>query len=178
MVEVPVNTTVWTKDPAYEVPPSPQGGGRPRSRPRRDSVRTVKRVAAHLPAAAWHTYQLREGACGPLVFQFAAVRVWAVRHRKPGPPIWLLVRRSLEAKPEIKYYVCNAPVDTPLTSLALVSGCRYRVEEYLQEGKSYLGMAQYEARAWASWHHHMSLVAIAHLLVTLTRQTLKKKLAT
>ena len=174
VVEVPVNTTVWTVDPATQVPPH-QGNGRPPSRPRRDSVRSVKAVAASLPADAWQAYQLREGACGPLVFEFAAVRVWAVRHRKPGPPIWLLVRRSLEAKPEIKYYVCHAPADTPVETLALVSGCRYRVEEYLQEGKSYLGMSQYEARGWASWHHHMSLVAVAHLLVTLTRLTLKKK---
>jgi SRSO17 transposase len=177
VVEVPVNTTVWTVDPATQVPPH-QGNGRPPSRPRRDSVRSVKAVAASLPADAWHAYQLREGACGPLVFEFAAVRVWAVRHRKPGPPIWLMIRRSLAAEPEIKYYVCNAPADTPLESMALVSGCRFRVEEYLEDGKSHLGMAQYEARGWPSWHHHMSLVALAHLLVTLTRMELKKKRAT
>jgi SRSO17 transposase len=174
VVEVPVNTTVWTADPATQVPPPHQGKGRPSSRPRRDSVRSVKEVAASLPADAWHAYQLREGACGPLVFEFAAVRVWAVRHRKPGPPIWLMIRRSLAAEPEIKYYVCNAPADTPLESMALVSGCRVRVEEYFEDGKSHLGMAQYEARGWSSWHHHMSLVAMAHLLVTLTRQELKK----
>jgi SRSO17 transposase len=175
VVEVPVNTTVWTEDPATQVPPSPQGAGRPPSRPRRDSVRSVKAAAANLPASAWHAYQLREGACGPLVFEFAAVRVWAVRHRKSGPPIWLMMRRSLAAEPEIKYYVSNASADTPLESMALVSSCRVRVEEYFEDGKSHLGMAQYEARGWPSWHHHMSLVALAHLLVTLTRLTLKKK---
>lgn len=174
VVGVPAHTTLWTLDPAAEVPP-PQGTGRPPSRPRRDSVRSVKAVAACLPDDAWQAYQLREGACGPLVFEFAAVRVWAVRHRKPGPPIWLLIRRSLAAEPEIKYYVCNATADTPLESMALVSGCRYRVEEYFEDGKSHLGMAQYEARGWSSWHHHMSLVALAHLLVTLTRLELKKK---
>jgi SRSO17 transposase len=177
VVEVPVNTTVWTVDPATQVPPH-QGNGRPPSRPRRDSVRSVKAVAASLPADAWHAYQLREGACGPLVFEFAAVRVWAVRHRKPGPPIWLMLRRSLAAEPEIKYFVCNAAADTPLESMALVSSCRVRVEEYFENGKSHLGMAQYEARGWPSWHHHMSLVAVAHLLVTLTRVKLKKKRAT
>ena len=58
--------------------------------------------------------QVREGAPGPLVFEFAAVRVWGVRHRKPGPPFWLLIRRSLEGEPELKYYVCNADAETPL----------------------------------------------------------------
>ncbi len=174
LLEVPVTTTMWTVDPAGEVP-SAGGRGRRPSRPRRDAVRSVKAVAENLPAKAWHTYQLREGACGPLVFQFAAVRVWAVRHRKPGPPIWLVIRRSLEANPEVKYYVSNATANTPLEIMALVTGCRFRVEEYFEEGKSYLGMAQYEARAWSSWHHHMSLVALAHLFVTLTRLRLKKE---
>jgi SRSO17 transposase len=175
VVEVPVNTTVWTEDPAGAVPPS-QGQGRPPTRPQRDAVRSVQAIAADLPAEAWQTLKLRDGATGPLVFQFAAMRVWAVRHRRPGPAIWLVVRRSLEVDAEIKYYVSNAPADTSLDTLALVTGCRYRVEEWFQEGKSYLGMAQYEARAWSSWHHHMSLVALAHLFVTLTRRRLKKKL--
>ena len=174
LVDVPATTTVWTQDPASEMPPY-EGRGRRRRHPRRDSVRAVKAIAENLPADAWHAYQLREGACGPLVFEFAAVRVWAMRHRHAGPPIWLLMRRSLGAKPEIKYSVSNAAAEVPLEVLALVSGCRFRVEEFLQDGKSHLGMAQYEARGWASWHHHMSLVAIAHLLVTLTRIQLKKK---
>jgi SRSO17 transposase len=173
LLEVAVSTTVWTVDPAEEVPAA-RGVGRPPTRPRRDAVQSVKAVAEALPTSAWHTYQVRAGACGPLVFAFAAVRVWSVRHRKAGPPIWLMIRRSLEADPEIKYYVSNAPTETRLETLALVSGCRFRVEEFLEEGKSYLGMAQYEARAWSSWHHHMSLVALAHLFVTLTRERLKK----
>jgi SRSO17 transposase len=175
VVEVPVNTTVWIVDPATAVPPRQEGGGRPPIRPRRDHLRSVKDVAAGLPADAWHAYQLREGACGPLVFEFAAVRVWAVRHRKPGPPIWLMFRRSLGTEPEVKHYVCHADADTPLETIALVSSCRVRVEEYFQNGKTHLGMGQYEARGWSSWNHHMSLVALAHLLVTLTRLDLKKK---
>jgi SRSO17 transposase len=173
LVEVPVTTTVWTVDPGAAVPPDHRRGRRPR-RSRREAVRSVKAVAESMPAAAWHTYQVREGAGGPLVFQFLAVRVWAVRHRQPGPPVWLVLRRSLGPDPEVKYYVSNAAADTALTTFALVSGCRFRVEEFFEEGKSYLGMAQYEARAWSSWHHHMSLVALAHLFVTLTRVRLKK----
>ena len=169
-----MTTTVWTQDPAAAVP-AYRGRGRRPTCPRRDAVRSVQAVAESLPAEAWHTYQVREGACGPLVFQFAAVRVWAVRHRQPGPPIWLVIRRSVEAKPEVKYDVSHAAADTPLSTMALVSGCRFRVEEFFQEGKSYLGMAQYEARAWTSWHHHMSLVGLAHLFVTLTRLRLKKQ---
>jgi SRSO17 transposase len=174
LLDVPATTTVWRVDPATQVPP-PRGRGRPPSRPRRDWVCSVKELAESLPTSAWHALQVREGACNPLVFEFAVVRVWAVRHRKPGPPIWVLIRRSLEGGGEIKYGVSHAAEDTPVETLALVSGCRFRVDELFQDGKTHLGMSQYESRAWSSWHHHMSLVGLAHLCVTLTKVRLKKK---
>src|SRR4029453_15184485 len=95
-------------------PAGPAGGGG-------EGVKSVAAVAAGLPAEAWQAFKVREGACGPLVFQFAAVRVWAMRDQKPGPPVWLLVRRSLEATPEVKYYISNGDAETPLKVLALVA---------------------------------------------------------
>jgi SRSO17 transposase len=174
VVEVPVTTAVWTADPATCIPAS-SGRGRKPTAPARDAVRTVAALAAELPASAWKALQVRAGAVGPLVFEFAAVRVWAMRHRKPGPPAWLLIRRSLEDEPEVKYYVSNADAETPLPTLALVACTRCRVEEFFEDGKSYLGMAQYETRSWVGWHHHMTLVGLAHLFVTVVRKRLQKK---
>ena len=93
-------------------------------------------------------------------------------HARPAPPIWLVVRRSLDGK-DVWYYVSNAEAKTPWQTLAMVTGTRFRVEESFQDGKTHLGMADYEARAWTSWHHHMALAALAHLLVTLTKRDLK-----
>ena len=174
VVEVPVNTTVWTEDPATPVPPY-GGRGRVPTRPSRESVGSVAAVASGLGRQAWQTLQVREGAKGPLAFEFACVRVWAVRHGKAGPPVWLVVRRSLEPVPEVKYYVSNADIATPLGVLAGVACTRHAVEDYLEDAKSYLGMAQYETRSWVGWHHHMSMVAMAHWFITLTRRTLGKK---
>jgi SRSO17 transposase len=174
VMEVPTTTTVWTADPASCVPPY-SGRGQPPRRPSREAVRSVTELAAGLPADAWHRLQVRDGAVGPLVFEFAAVRAWAVRHRQPGPPIWVLIRRSLEAEPEVKYYVSNGDAATPLGVLAGVACTRHQVEDFLEDSKSYLGMAQYETRSWVGWHHHMTLVGLAHLFVVLTRLGLKKK---
>lgn len=174
LMEVPRANTVWTVDPAACVPAS-RGRGRPPSRPTREAVRAVAEVAAKLPPESWRAIQVREGAKGPLVFEFAAVRVWAVRHRRPGPPIWLVIRRSLEAEPEVKYYVSNAEAEVPLKVLGLVACSRHRVEDFFEDCKSYLGMAQYETRSWIGWHHHMTLVGLAHLFVTLAHRGLKKK---
>jgi SRSO17 transposase len=176
VVEVPTTTTVWTADPASCIPPY-CGRGQPPKRPTRQAVRSVAAVGADLPADAWSRLRVREGAKGPLVFEFAAVRVWAVRHRRPGPPIWLLIRRSLEEEPEVKYYVSNADAGTPLEILALVACTRHEVEDFFEDCKSYLGMAQYETRSWIGWHHHMTLVGLAHLFVTLAHRRLGKKVA-
>jgi SRSO17 transposase len=174
VLEVPVTTAVWTADPASCVPES-SGRGRKPTNPARDAVRTVGVLAAELPGSAWQALQVRDGALGPLVFEFAAVRVWGMRHRKPGPPAWLLIRRSLGGEPEFRYYVSNAGAETPLSTLALVACTRCRVEEFFEDCKSYLGMTQYETRSYVGWHHHMTLVGLAHLFVTLARKRLQKK---
>jgi SRSO17 transposase len=174
LVEVPVSTTVWTEDPAWCVPPS-GGRGRVPTRPTREAVASVVKVVSTLRPDRWRTLNLGQGAQGPLCYEFAAVRVWAVRHGQAGPPVWLVVRRSLEATPEVKYFISDADASTPLEVLARVACCRHEVEEYFEDGKSYLGMAQYETRSWVGWHHHMILVALAHLFITLTRRDLEKK---
>jgi SRSO17 transposase len=174
VVEVPVTTTVWTEEPSLCVPLY-SGRGRVPTRPSRESVRSVAEVVSALPPEQWQTLCVRQGAKGPLVFAFAAVRVWAVRHGQAGPPVWLLVRRSLEVTPEIKYYISNGDDATPLGVLAQVACTRHGVEECFEDCKSYLGMAQYETRSWLGWHHHMSLVAMDHLFIKLTRRDLKKR---
>jgi SRSO17 transposase len=162
LVEVPANTTVWAEKPLHQRPD--------------ELVWQVSQLAQTIPATAWRVIQLREGAKGPLAFEFAWLRVWSVRHRRVGPQVWLLIRRSLEPVPEVKYYISNAEVDVPLETMALVTGSRWRVEEFLEDAKGHLGMADYEARSWTSWHHHMSLVALAHLYVVQTRRDLNRQL--
>jgi SRSO17 transposase len=174
VMEVPTTTTVWAVDPASCIPKS-SGRGQPPRRPTRESVCSVAELAAGWAAGAWKRLRVRQGAKGPLVFEFAAMRVRAVRHRKPGPPIWVLVRRSLEETPEVKYYVSNGDEKTPLKVLALVACSRHRVEDFFEDAVGQLGMAQYETRSWIGWHHHMTLVALAHLFVTLARKRLKRK---
>jgi len=177
LLEVKKNTLVWTVDPATlpGITPGPKQRQKLGSY-RYHEVRSAREIVSDLPPEAWHVLKLREGAKGPLVFEFAVLRVWAMRHNRPGPPIWLVIRRSLDKTPDVKYYVSNASAETPWQQLALVTGTRIRVEEYFEDGKMHLGMADYEARAWSSWHHHTALVALAHLYVTLTKRDLKKDL--
>ena len=120
VVEVPVTTTVWTQDPASCVP-AYSGRGRVPTLPGRESVRSVVDVISDLEPGRWQRLCVGRGAKWPLVYDFAAVRAWAVRHGRAGAPVWVLVRRSLEAKPEVKYYISNGDEQTPLEVLARVA---------------------------------------------------------
>ena len=101
LVEVKKNTLVWTVDPAT-LPGKTPG---PKQRKKLGSyryheVRSVQEIAAALPEDAWRPLKLREGTKGPLVCEFAVLRVWAMRHSQPGPPVWLVIRRSLDDENE------------------------------------------------------------------------------
>ena len=168
------NTTVWAVDPASCIAEH-SGRGQPPKRPTREAVCSGAELGTRLPAESGQRLRVRAGAKGPLVFEFAAVRAWAVRHRKPGPPVWGLIRRSREEVPEVKYYVSDGDEKIALKVLALVACSRHPVEDFFEDCKGHLGMAQYETRSWIGWHHHMTLVGLAHLFVTLARRRLKKK---
>jgi SRSO17 transposase len=174
--EVPHTTRVWRERPAIHVPPW-RGRGR---RPQRERLvagapegRTVLEVAAALPGEAWSRQTIKEGSQGPMVAEFAAIRVIAVRDALPGPDVWLVLRRHMETG-ELKTYLCNAPRDTALETQVRMSGMRWPIETCFEDSKQLLGMGDYEVRSWTGWHHHMTLVILAHFFVVRLRLRLKK----
>jgi SRSO17 transposase len=180
LAEVPRSTPVWPllepttgavrPRPRRWVPP--QTASRKGPAPRRAQLHpasppkdTVSSVAAALPAAAWQPYRILEGRKGPLVADLAAVRVIAVRERLPGPEVWLVLRRQIVApgeEAEVKYYLSNAPPATELGAFAWATGMRWPIETCLAESKGEVGLDEYECRSWRGWHHHMTLVILAH----------------
>jgi SRSO17 transposase len=167
--EVPCTTRVWLRRPRLE-PPGRGPLGRPRTRPRLAAQaapsREVRAVAAGLPASAWKRRTIKEGSKGPLVVEFAVLRVVAVRDQLPGPRVWLVIRRSLGVPPEFKYYLSNAPTHCAHSDLIHLSGMRWPVETTLKEGKGEVGLDQYETRTWRGWYHHMAQSMLAlHFLV-------------
>jgi SRSO17 transposase len=165
--------------PERWVPPRVASGKGPaptkaRLHPASPPPQRVDEWAAQVPAARWRRYRLLEGSKGPLVADFAAVRLVAVRKRLPGPEGWLLVRRTVptdEEDVEYKYYLSNAPPAAPLDELVRVSGMRWPIEACFAEGRQELGLDHYETRSWRGWHHHLTLVILAHhFLVRLQRR--------
>jgi SRSO17 transposase len=177
-VEVPASTKVWVGEPKVE---SPGAGpmGRPRKHPRvaagEPKAAEVRQIAARLPARAWRRYTIKEGSKGPIEANFAFVRVTRARRGRPGLAGWLVLRRSLEEQPTIKFFLSNAPGSCSRAALVRVSGLRWPVETALEEAKGELGMDHYETRTWRGWHHQMTQTFLAHHFLVRLRLTLKKQ---
>jgi hypothetical protein len=138
----------------------------------------VDELAEKLSEELWHRYRILEGAKGPLVADFAAVRAIAPRQRVPGPEIWVVIRRKVmgpEEEPKLKFYLSQAPIETPLEEMVRVSGMRWPIESSFAEAKGELGLDQYELRFYGGWHHHMTMVILAHHFLVLMQQRLGQR---
>jgi SRSO17 transposase len=161
LLSVPPNTSV--RDLVAEVPYA--GCGR---HPKAPFTR-VDLWAAALPATAWQTVEVRDAEKGPLVVQVARGLVQALTERRPSDTAELAVavrERQPDGTWKHDYLLSNAPLDTSLEEFARVFKARNRVEECLKRAKGEAGLADYQVRTWAGWHHHQALSLVATWFLT------------
>ena len=77
----------------------------------------------------------------------------------------------------MKYWLSNLPADTPLVELVRLGKLRWRIEHDYRELKDALGLDHFEGRSYRGWHHHVTLVSVAHGFLTLERQRPKTRAA-
>jgi SRSO17 transposase len=159
---VPSNTAV--RDLAAPAPPY-AGRGR---RPQAPFVRADRWCAAQ-PETAWQTIDVRDGEKGPLVVQAVRTLVQARSEGKVSDVAELLVvfrARQSDGSWKHDYLVSNAPVTTTVAEFAWVFKAEHRIEECLRRAKREAGLADYQVRTWAGWHHHQALALVATWFLT------------
>ena len=165
VLAVSTNTFGWESAPTV-LPPTTETGGRPRLHPRLASdaapAQTVVQIVAGWPAEQWHRLPVAAGEKGPRLYDWACGRIVVRRNGLPGERVWLLARRSIAKPEEIAFYLCHAPEETPLQTLAQVAGARWAVEQCFEEAKGETGLDHYEVRYWHSWYRHVTLSLMAH----------------
>ena len=85
------------------------------------------------------------------------------------------VAAVLEKEPT-KYFLCDLPVPYPLRRRVRIAKGRWKIEQDYQQLKEELGLDHYEGRSWTGWHHHVTLVMLAHAFLTLEKLRGKKLL--
>jgi SRSO17 transposase len=93
------------------------------------------------------------------------------------PVRWLLIEWPASKAEPVKYWLSNLPETTPLVELVRLGKLRWRVEQDYRELKGALGLDHFEGRSWPGWHHHVSLVSVAHGFLTLERLRRPKQVA-
>lgn len=167
---------VWTKPPPIQVPPYSGRGARPKKwdygDPRPSSVKDVA-----LKAKGWKKVRWREGSKGWLESRFLALRVQPSHGFLDGDPphqeIWLLVEWPEAEKEPLQYFFCDLPASCTLRRLVRIAKCRWKIEQDYHQLQEELGWDHYEGRSWNGWHHHVTLVMLAHSFRTL--ETLRSK---
>ena len=171
LLAVPSNTLI--RDLEAALPPY-RGRGRHPEPP----WRRVDAWWRDLPEDAWIEVDVRDGEKGPLVVQVVVRRVRAkTEKRRVGPEEVLVVFRTQEGE-GWKYDPClsNASAATPVAEFARAFKAEHRIEECLQRAKGEAGLAHYEVRTWAGWHHHMTLSLLASWF--LVKETGREKKST
>jgi SRSO17 transposase len=85
------------------------------------------------------------------------------------PTRWLLVEWPSDKAEPVKSWLSNLPDDTPIVELVRLAKLRWRIEQDDRELKGALGLDHFEGRSFGGWHHHVTLVSVAHRFLTLER---------
>lgn len=172
VAEVHSGVVAWIDPPAVTARPYHRGRGRPRKTPRLKAgsrpAQSLKELAAAHPALrdqAWQAYRIKDTHKGPLVWQVKHVLVHLKDEQGlPSKPHHLLVGHH-PLTGEIKYFLSNAPVDTPVTTLLRVAFARWRVERCFEDHKGQIGLDHWEGRRWLGLKRHLILSTVSYLFL-------------
>jgi SRSO17 transposase len=137
----------------------------------------VDKLAQNINDYFWYRRKVSEGTKGPIEYEFTKREIVLSRKGLPDKRVWLIVKRTLDENPTYSYYISNAPRSTRLKTFVWLSGVRWAIEQCFEEGKTELGMDQYEVRKYTGWNHHMLSCMLAHFFLWHLRITLGKKSA-
>ena len=178
MVSIAADAQCWLKTPVTMVKKYKYKGEK-RSKtvledPAKKAV-TVHQIASSLHNYFWYRRKVSEGTKGPIEYEFSKRMVTLSKDGLPWKTVWLIIRRSIEKTPSYSFFISNAPENTRLSTFVWLCGIRWAIEQCFEEGKTELGMDQYEVRKYPGWNHHMLMVMLSHFFLWHLKIKLGKK---
>ena len=105
----------------------------------------------------WHGVSLARLTLDNQEWEVRAGQVYLVRRGNlTNRTYWLIVARNV-ATAEVKYFISNAPPETPLQRLLRVAFSRWNVEHTFRVAKSEIGFGHFEGRSYVALMRHMIL---------------------
>jgi SRSO17 transposase len=177
--EVHKNFVAWTNPPRVTERPYRRGSrGRLRRTPRlvagSPKPMTVGEMLsrnAPLREQEWKRYRIKDGEKGPMVWEIKHICIYPRNEEGlPDKTYQLIVARNVLEPDVLKYFVSNAPTETPVTTMLLVAFSRWRVERCFEDEKGELGLDHYEGRKYQGLKRHMIITAVSHLFLARVHQ--------
>lgn len=179
-------STTLSAQPGDAVPVTEpySGNGRPPVAKYPDQPQSVKQLIIMAGRKAAKPVQWRQGSrpgksrsgFKRIYSRFVALRIRPagreIRNLAQGPELpecWLLAEWPATEPEPVQFWLSDLPADTPLTTLVRLAKLRWRIEHDYREMKQALGLAHFEGRTFTGWHHHTTLVSVAHAFCTLQR---------
>lgn len=170
LAEIHADQGIYLENPQPCIPErtSPCGQA-PTKRRAQTAVLTVTDWARAQHESAWRRFSVRLGEKGEVIAEYLTRRVFVWDGAAPSARCWhLLVRREIGGS-KLKFCFANAKPQASLRRLASMQADRHFVERAFEDAKGTCGMADYQARGWQAWHHHMALVMIALMFLAKER---------
>jgi SRSO17 transposase len=175
VLDVKGSTSALAEDAVPQQPAYAGAGRRPAAR-YRPPFGTLAELALAAGETSVEEICWREGTRGPMSSRFLALRIRPanvkLRRAHPDdelPLCWLLAEWPVGKDAPTDYWLSNLPADTPIERLVGLAKLRWRIEQDYRELKDALGLDHFEGRSWPGWHHHVTLVSIAHGFLTTER---------
>ncbi len=169
--DIPANTRIYLKEPLVYF--AKRKNGKQAKRPTIDGVFTTPSELKTKANTEWHHFVLRSSERGMLKADFARFRVWTVEPDGHKRQEWLLIRQD---PGDVTYSLSNAPLQTPLLTMAERKSQRFAIERSNQNAKSELGWGEFQAIKFNAWSHHLALSILASWFITETKLDWDQKL--
>lgn len=141
-------------------------------------AQTVEHLAQLHPALrdqSWEMWRIKDGDKGPIVWKVKHVLLHVKDEKSlPAKRYHLLVCDN-PLTGETKYFISNAPPDTPLKTLLRVAFSRWSIERCFEDQKGEVGLIHWEGRAWIGLQRHLILTSVSHLFLAIVCQRLRGK---
>lgn len=132
-------------------------GRRPKKGWRGKRADNLARFSAAFHRQDWQGVQLARLTLQDQAWEVRAGQVYLLRGGAPTErTCWLIVARNVVTA-EVKYFVSNAPADTPVERLLRAAFRRWNVEHAFRVGKGEIGFGHFEGRNYTALLRHLML---------------------
>jgi len=121
---------------------------------------------------SWETYHVKDTGRGPVVWKARANR-FVLGSDKQHREQWLVVAENVLTG-ETKYFLSNAPKQTPIATLLTVAFARWNVERSFEDAKQEVGLGHFEVRTYRAVQRHLAVSMASLLFLGRAAQTARR----